>query len=705
MADQTERISCTSTCEASRCCEDLLQRLRSPSFDRFQCQQDAEALRTFWRSCVNLPHEDLLQAVCRDPLSPQPSPHLLTILLYRVVEHATPKQLKASPSSKQRNLEAVKQLVSRGAYVDGQDGFSYGLYRLLFHPSIVGGEWRKAPLHIAAAQGSTDVVSVLLQAGADVGAKMEWGASALQLAVECKHERPRLIKVLLDAGASVSARDYTSAAALMHCIRHCAPGHAAPSGQLLKVLRLEEPAACPDELSGPGPWMPATLPHPLGDSSAPGSVQGAGHPGQGAGHPGPGPGPPQGAVADGGMPLGRDGEVALLSASLDGMAVAAPSGRHAQPAYDAQGSTALFHAMLNRHEQTAIMLLDHACSPLPGPLSLDTTALALSKSMFEVMLKLLSMGVLEKTFQLSIPQHRAALQTLVNGLVNEVVKWEDQRGGVVNPSAWGCIHQILKRVHGADPGSKHMPLAHLIDPGLLHHAIMTHNLPGLRSLLDADPGAVDYMDNDVHTTPIHTAIQAFNYAAAAELVQRGAELHMRRNVWPEPDDPWYAQQHNSLENAIHLLQSTCEWADRRGELSEERPTVEVVEMVRIVELLAAEGVEAQPPSLPSQQGPCHSLLGMVELMLDEPHWTPGLHHRWPPRFRAAVRSLLLAMHRGVRMGGAADRGVADGCRGRPGRGADGGAPEGSTWGRVDMDVLRLVAQKMAYPITAWVGQA
>ena len=40
----------------------------------------------------------------------------------------------------------------------------------------------------------------------------------------------------------------------------------------------------------------------------------------------------------------------------------------------------------------------------------------------------------------------------------------------------------------------------------------------------------------------------------------------------------------------------------------------------------------------------------VELALYRPAWTPQDHARYPPRFKGAVRALLLASHRGLTSG-------------------------------------------------------
>jgi len=63
------------------------------------------------------------------------------------------------------------------------------------------------PLHIAAIQGNTRAISLLLDAGADIGAAGETGYTPLHYAVEQK--RLAAVCVLLERGADLSLRAET----------------------------------------------------------------------------------------------------------------------------------------------------------------------------------------------------------------------------------------------------------------------------------------------------------------------------------------------------------------------------------------------------------------------------------------------------------------------------------------------------------------
>ena len=62
-------------------------------------------------------------------------------------------------------------------------------------------EWNSC-LHIAAAQGSLDILSILLQAGADVAAKNQKGKGAFDHAQEIKDEEKRAAVLALLAESS-----------------------------------------------------------------------------------------------------------------------------------------------------------------------------------------------------------------------------------------------------------------------------------------------------------------------------------------------------------------------------------------------------------------------------------------------------------------------------------------------------------------------
>src|SRR5439155_20612368 len=62
------------------------------------------------------------------------------------------------------------------------------------------------PLLLAAAGGPTDLVAMLLDAGADVNAKDVRGMTPLMLASACDHTSPDVIRLLLSKGADVHAK-------------------------------------------------------------------------------------------------------------------------------------------------------------------------------------------------------------------------------------------------------------------------------------------------------------------------------------------------------------------------------------------------------------------------------------------------------------------------------------------------------------------
>lgn len=67
------------------------------------------------------------------------------------------------------------------------------------------------------------------------------------------------------------------------------------------------------------------------------------------------------------------------------------------------------------------------------------------------------------------------------------------------------------------------------------------------------------------------------------------------------------------------------------------------------------------------------------LALERPAWSPEQHRRFPPRFKRAVRTLLLASHRGRQPGGAEQRHLA----------------------AVPNELLVRILGHMAYPLSAW----
>ena len=92
------------------------------------------------------------------------------------------------------SIEKVKLLVSRGANVNGG----------LFQPTI----------HAGIRSWSTEIVEFLIQHGADVNAKDEWGRGYTPLQRAALTGQTEMVKLLLAAGADINARDDNGQTAL-----------------------------------------------------------------------------------------------------------------------------------------------------------------------------------------------------------------------------------------------------------------------------------------------------------------------------------------------------------------------------------------------------------------------------------------------------------------------------------------------------------
>ncbi|KAL4423693.1 hypothetical protein ABPG75_000994 [Micractinium tetrahymenae] len=80
----------------------------------------------------------------------------------------------------------------------------------------------------------------------------------------------------------------------------------------------------------------------------------------------------------------------------------------------------------------------------------------------------------------------------------------------------------------------------------------------------------------------------------------------------------------------------------------------------------------------------------VALALDPPEggWSPASHHRFPPRFKAAARSLLLA--------------AAVTAQGTARQRLQGGGTVSASLGSLSADALLLLLRRAAYPLAVWV---
>lgn len=98
------------------------------------------------------------------------------------------------------NTEIVEMLLKAGANVDARNKYCY--------TALIEASWGS---HI-------DIVRMLLKAGADVNAQNHFGYTAL-IEASINGNTTDIVKMLLDAGADVNVRDITSQTALMNAIR------------------------------------------------------------------------------------------------------------------------------------------------------------------------------------------------------------------------------------------------------------------------------------------------------------------------------------------------------------------------------------------------------------------------------------------------------------------------------------------------------
>ena len=96
------------------------------------------------------------------------------------------------------HIEQVKDLISNGVNVDDTGGSDYG-----------------SPLHVAARKGYCEIITLLLDAGADINLKNEdMGATPLMIAVDAG--QPEAVISLLKRGADLHSTDYDGADALLY---------------------------------------------------------------------------------------------------------------------------------------------------------------------------------------------------------------------------------------------------------------------------------------------------------------------------------------------------------------------------------------------------------------------------------------------------------------------------------------------------------
>ncbi|CAG0888759.1 unnamed protein product [Cyprideis torosa] len=158
--------------------------------------------------------------------------------------------LNSSPSEEKDRLQCVKILLQAGANVRhrnwfGENAFHYASRKNFLHIAehlltvdpflcLVKDSVERTALHIAAYKAQPDIISLLLQHGAQVDEEDEWERTPLLLAIRyffssSEEERGRqCVKILLEAGADVrhcdpdgnDALHYASRNGLLHIAEH-----------------------------------------------------------------------------------------------------------------------------------------------------------------------------------------------------------------------------------------------------------------------------------------------------------------------------------------------------------------------------------------------------------------------------------------------------------------------------------------------------
>ncbi len=96
------------------------------------------------------------------------------------------------------NIDQVKNLIAQEVDVDDTDGSDYG-----------------SPLHVAAKKGNCEIITLLLDAGANINLKNEdMGATPLMIAVDAG--QPEAVILLLKRGADPQSVNFDGANALLY---------------------------------------------------------------------------------------------------------------------------------------------------------------------------------------------------------------------------------------------------------------------------------------------------------------------------------------------------------------------------------------------------------------------------------------------------------------------------------------------------------
>lgn len=96
------------------------------------------------------------------------------------------------------DLEVLSILLEAGADVNARDEYGWTVL-------------------MVASTENPEAVSLLLEAGADVDAKTGWGMTALMMAASL-NKTPEILSLLLNAGADIDARDRNNSTALMFAV-------------------------------------------------------------------------------------------------------------------------------------------------------------------------------------------------------------------------------------------------------------------------------------------------------------------------------------------------------------------------------------------------------------------------------------------------------------------------------------------------------
>ena len=154
-------------------------------------------------------------AMSMDSESNDVDPEIVELLLEHGAglrqEHESDAMVMVFAMQAEANPEVIRLLLEHG--IDGggwgyQDNTPLHLAAHFGADVTAQGIYDRTPLHEAALNGDLDpqVISLLLNSGADVASRAEGGVTPLHLAATCSG--PEVVKLLLERGADVTARGY-----------------------------------------------------------------------------------------------------------------------------------------------------------------------------------------------------------------------------------------------------------------------------------------------------------------------------------------------------------------------------------------------------------------------------------------------------------------------------------------------------------------